>query len=77
MLQKMNRSGDSSKSVKITAMPVGEAARILAAAFGRRITPEQVGAVVDAGCLARADGTFNLIEYVAFLVSEVANGRAD
>jgi hypothetical protein len=33
--------------------------------------------VVEAGGLARADGTFNLIEYVAYLAEEVTGGGSD
>ncbi len=75
------------KSLKITALSAGEAAKILASAYGRRVTVEQVREVVAAGGLARADGTFSLIEYVAYLAGhaqrsfgeggEVADGHAD
>jgi hypothetical protein len=33
--------------------------------------------VVEAGGLARADGTFSLIEYVAYLAGEVTGGQGD
>ncbi len=68
---------ETSKSLKITAISVAEAARILATAYGRRVTEEQVREVVEAGDLARPDGTFSLIDYVAFLAAEVTNGHAD
>ncbi len=64
-------------SLKITAISVADAARILATACGRRVTAEQVAEVVEAGGLARADGTFSLIEYVAYLAGEVTGGHAD
>jgi len=41
------------------------------------VTEEQVRQVVEAGDLARPDGTFNLIDYVAFLADEVTGGHAD
>ena len=61
----------TAESLKITALTPEQAAKILAAAYGRRITDEQVQAVVEAGALARADGTFSLIDYVAYLAGEV------
>ena len=67
----------STETLKITAMTAAQAARILATAYGRRVTEEQVREVVEAGDLARPDGTFSLIEYVAFLAAEVTNGHAD
>jgi len=68
---------ETPKSLKITAITVPDAARILATAYGRRVTEEQVRDVVEAGDLARADGTFSLIDYVAFLAAEVTSGHAD
>ena len=67
----------SAETVKITALTAAQAARILATAYGRRVTEEQVREVVEAGDLARPDGTFSLIDYVAFLAVEVTNGHAD
>ncbi|HOI56565.1 MAG TPA: hypothetical protein PLP01_15050 [Phycisphaerae bacterium] len=67
----------SAETLKITAMTAAQAARILATAYGRRVTEEQVREVVEAGDLARPDGTFSLIDYVAFLAAEVTNGHAD
>ena len=73
----MTAEHETPKSLKITALSVAEAARILATAYGRRVTEEQVREVVEAGDLARSDGTFSLIDYVAFLAAEVTNGHAD
>ena len=73
----MTPTHEASKSLKITAISVAEAARILASTYGRRVTEEQVREVVEAGDLARADGTFSLIDYVAFLAAEVTSGHAD
>jgi len=63
--------------LKITALTPDQAAKVLASAYRRRITPEQVREVVEAGGLARADGTFSLVEYVAYLAEEVTGGRTD
>jgi phage tail tape-measure protein len=67
----------SAETLKITVLTAAQAARILATAYGRRVTEEQVREVVEAGDLARPDGTFSLIDYVAFLAAEVTNGHAD
>jgi hypothetical protein len=67
----------TAESLKITALTPDQAAKILASAYRRRVTPEQVREVVEAGELARADGTFNLIEYVAYLAEEVTGGGSD
>jgi len=67
----------SAESLKITALTPAQAAKILAAAHKRRIVEEQVRQVVDAAGLLRADGTFSLIEYVAYLAGEVTGGHAD
>jgi len=63
-----------SKPLQLTALTVEDAAKILASAYGRRVTVEQVRAVVEAGELLRADGTFSLIEYVAYLAEEASRG---
>jgi hypothetical protein len=67
----------TAESLKITALTPDQAAKILASAYRRRVTPEQVREVVEAGGLARADGTFSLIEYVAYLAEEVTGGGSD
>lgn len=68
---------EEAKSLKITAVSVADAAKLLATAYGRRVTEEQVSEVAEAGDLLRADGTLSLIEYVAFLAQEVTRGHAD
>ena len=67
----------TAESLKITALTPDQAAKVLASAYRRRVTVEQVREVVEAGGLARADGTFSLIEYVAYLAGEVTGGHAD
>ena len=63
------------ESLKITALTPIQAAKILGAAHKRRISEEQVRQVAETGQLLRADGTFSLIDYVAFLAGEVTGGR--
>jgi len=67
----------SAESLKITALTPAQAAKILAAAHKRRIDAEQVREVAEEAQLLRADGTFSLIEYVAYLAGEVTGGHAD
>ncbi len=56
-----------------TALPVADAARLLSAAGGQRVTAEMIQADVDAGALTNGDGTVNLVHYAAWLVKEMAN----
>ena len=67
----------SAESLKITALTPDQATKILASAYRRRIDAEQVREVVEEAQLLRADGTFSLIEYVAYLAGEVTGGHAD
>lgn len=67
----------SAESIKITALTPTQAAKVLAAAYKRQITEDQVRQVVDEGNLLRADGTFSLIEYVAYLAGEVVGHHGD
>lgn len=73
-------SEDSPKNparpLKITALPVADAAKVLSAAYGRRVTEDQVREVAERGGTLRADGTINLLDYVAFLIGEVTNAPA-
>jgi len=55
-----------------TAMAVADAARLLTAAGGQRISPEMIAADVMAGAPVNADGTINLVQYCAWLVREMA-----
>jgi hypothetical protein len=59
--------------LKLTALTPADAAKALSAALGRRVTESQVRAVAQAGDLLRPDDTLNLLDYVAFLISEVTH----
>ena len=56
-----------------TALHVADAARLLSAAGGQRVTAEMIQADVDAGVPTNSDGTINLVHYAAWLVREMAN----
>jgi hypothetical protein len=61
-----------SDSKRITALSVEDLAKVLSTASGRQISEEQVRQIAEDGELLHADGTINLLEYVAFLVKEVS-----
>ncbi len=67
----------TAESLKITALTPDQAAKILASACRRRVTAEQVRQVAEEAEIIRADGTFSLIEYVAYLAGEMTSGRSD
>jgi len=58
----------------VTALTVAQAAKVLSAAGGRRITEQMLLADIDAGALVNADGTINLVHYTAWLLREAAGG---
>ncbi len=55
-----------------TALPVADAARLLSAAGGQAVTPEQIRADIDAGAPTNGDGTINLVRYAAWLVKQAS-----
>jgi hypothetical protein len=62
------------ESIKITALTPAQAAKILAAAGSRRIDAEQVRRIAEQAEILRADGTFSLIEYTAYLAEKETAG---
>ena len=64
----------SEKTPSITALTVAQAAKVLSAAGGRRITEEMLRADIDAGAPVNPDGRLNLVHYTAWLVRGVADG---
>jgi hypothetical protein len=59
------------ETVNPMALSVEQVSRLLSAAGGKRITPEQVQADIDAGAPVGRDGMINLVHYAAWLVREV------
>ena len=57
-------------AVNPLSLSVEEVARMLAAGGGRRVTPEQVQADIDAGAPVGRDGRINLVHYAAWLARE-------
>jgi len=58
------------------ALPLADAARLLSAAGGQRVTVEMLEADVAAGAPTNPDGTISLVQYAAWLVKEMS-ARAD
>ena len=69
-------SGDGSAGpagrIDPQAMTPEQAAKILSAAGGRKVTAEMIQAAIDAGAPALADGRVNLIELMAWMERELA-----
>ncbi|GAB6184594.1 hypothetical protein [Thermopirellula anaerolimosa] len=49
-------------------------ARLLSAAGPKAVTVEMLQADIDAGAPTNAEGTMNLVHYVAWLVKEMGRG---
>ncbi len=64
----------SDKTPSITALTVAQAAKVLSAAGGRRITEDMLRTDIDAGAPVNTNGTINLVHYAAWLVREMAGG---
>ena len=62
----------TAQTMSPTAIAVTDAARLLSAAGGRSVTPEQIQADIDAGAPTNADGTINLVRYASWLVKEMS-----
>jgi hypothetical protein len=58
-------------SLNPASLAVAEVARLLSAGGGRKVTPEQVQADIDAGAPVNGDGTIHLVYYTAWLLKEV------
>lgn len=56
-----------------TALPVADAARLLSAAGGTRVTAGMIQADIDVGAPTNADGTINLMQYAAWLIKEMSS----
>ncbi len=70
----MTPRDEPSRSLKITALGVPDAARAMASAYGRRVTEDQVRQIAEAGGLLAPDDTLNLLDYVAYLIQEGGHG---
>ena len=57
--------------VNPSSLSVEDISRLLSAAGGKRIAPEEIQADVGAGAPIGRDGRLNLVHYAAWLVREV------
>jgi hypothetical protein len=55
-------------------LSIEQAAQMMAAAFKRRIEPENVRADIEDGAPTNSDGTLNLVQYAAWLAKEMGHG---
>jgi len=58
------------KAVTINSLPIKDAATAISNAYQTRITSEQIEADVAAGAPTNADGTLDVVSYVAWLLQE-------
>ena len=56
------------------ALRLADMARILTASGPKPVTVEMLEADIEDGAPVNADGTLNLVQYVAWLVKEMASG---
>ncbi len=59
------------------AMPLRDAARLLAKVGGPSITEEMLRDDVEAGAPTNPDGTLNLVHYAAWLIREMGRRAGD
>jgi len=53
------------------SLSLTDMAKLLSAVGGKRITPEQIQADMEAGAPVGADGRMNLVHYTAWLLQKV------
>ena len=69
-------SHEANPALNPSALPVADAARLLSAAGGQRVTVEMLNTDIKAGAPTNPDGTLNLVHLAAWLVKEMS-ARAD
>lgn len=69
-----DRSAQGRNPLNHQALSLEDAARLLSAAGPQPVTAEMLQADIDAGAPTNADGTINLVHYVAWLVKEMGRG---
>lgn len=69
-----NAEGRQGGPLNPQSLRLDDLARILSASGPRPVTVEMLQADLDDGAPANRDGTVNLVQYVAWLVKEMAHG---
>ena len=65
----------SQTPLKITALTTEQLTKLISNASNRQITQEQVATIASDAQIIGADGKINLLEYTAFVVKELLNGK--
>lgn len=66
---------DPKPTLNPVALSLADAARVLSAAGGQRVTIEMLEEDVAAGAPTNADGSINLLHYAAWLNAKSAEGE--
>ncbi|MEZ6099994.1 MAG: hypothetical protein R3E01_13580 [Pirellulaceae bacterium] len=66
---------DDAAAVDPNRLTPEQAAKLLSAAAGVRVTVEQIEQDIEAGAPTTADGAINLVHYAAWLVKEMSRGN--
>ena len=69
-----NAEGRQVSGLNPQALRLADMAHILSASGPKPVTPEMLQADIDDGAPINADGTMHLVQYVAWLVREMASG---
>lgn len=67
----------SKATLNPAAMPLRDAARLLAKVGGQTVSEEMLRGDIDAGAPTNLDGTLNLVHYAAWLVKEMGRSAGD
>jgi len=65
---------DSPKPINPAALSLADAARLLTKVGGSSIAEAMLRSDVTAGAPTNADGTLNLVHYIAWIVKEMGRG---
>ena len=69
-----NAAGRQASALNPQGLRLEDVARILSASGPKPVTVEMLEADIDDGAPVNADGTLNLVRYVAWIVREMASG---
>lgn len=69
-----NAEGRQGSPLNPQALRLEDLARLLSAAAGRPVTVAMLETDIDAGAPTSADGTMNLVHYVAWLLKQAGIG---
>ena len=63
----------AAQGLRLTALTIPQAAKVLSAAAGRRVSEEMLREALEAGAPGLLGGRVNLIEFMAWLERELAS----